>query len=344
MKFDRVSGYNEITTATAFDSYTATGASREFDLTWAPSPDKNNITVKVDGIRVLSGDYTVEKYSEKYNGYAKQYGKIVLADIPKKLSKITIEYKKDHSLYHAVDRIRDYYAPVSGMPGNTATMLMNGLEYPGVTIDTLPFEVSKGWDTTLFGDSNWDDFIPEVGAYETKGPRVTATVAATTSISAGSVLYFTLATNKDITGVRVGSTVTIATVIYTVTSSTIDTANMTRWVLQLGAPVGVTPGASLSFVNPNPLIYTLPFVPTLGQGYNAYVKYSGTDNFVRIDTTATAFVGNGYVSTITVPAIYNSNDRVLFRSTSSDGSLPVVDLDLDTYINPNGATSPGWYY
>jgi hypothetical protein len=344
MKFDRVSGYNEITTSTAFDSYTATGASREFDLTWAPSPDKNNITVKVDGIRVLSGDYTVEKYSEKYNDYSKQYGKIVLADIPKKLSKITIEYKKDHSLYHAVDRIRDYYAPVSGMPGNTATMLMNGLEYPGVTIDTLPFEVSKGWDTTLFGDSNWDDFIPEVGAYETKGPRVTATVAATTSISAGSVLYFTLATNKDITGVRVGSTVTIATVIYTVTSSTIDTANMTRWVLQLGAPVGVTPGASLAFVNPNPLVYTLPFVPTLGQGYNAYIKYSGTDNFVRIDTTATAFVGNGYVSTITVPGIYNSNDRVLFRSTSSDGSLPVVDLDLDTYINPNGATSPGWYY
>jgi hypothetical protein len=58
---------------------------------------------------------------------------------------------------------------------------MNGLEYPGVTIDTLPLTVSKGWDSTPFGDNNWDDFIPELGSYETKGPRITAVVSANTT-------------------------------------------------------------------------------------------------------------------------------------------------------------------
>ena len=349
LKFDRVSGYNEITTSTAFDSFVANGTTREYDLTWAPNPDKNNITVRVNGIRVLSGDYSIVKYTKKVNGYSKQYGKLVLTTIPRKLSSVSIEYKKDHSLYHAVDRIRDYYDPVSGMPGNTATLLMHGLEYPGVTIDTLPFEVSRGWDTTPFGESNWDDFVPEVGSYETKGPRITATVSANTTTGAGTMLYFNVPSNQDIVGLKVGSTVTISTVIYTVTSSTaipLDLENQTvpRWEVILDNPVGVPVGTTLSFVNPNPLVYTLPFVPKSGEVYNSYVKYAGTDKFVRVDTSSTIFIGNGFVSTISVAQIYNSNDRVLFRLESSDGSAPVVDLDLDTYINPNGPNSPGWYY
>jgi hypothetical protein len=336
MKFDRVSGYNEIDTATAYDSYTASGTSREFDLTWAPNPDKNNITVKVNGIRVLSGDYKIEKYTETFNAYTKKYGKLVLDFIPIARSLVTIEYRKDHSLYYAVDRIRDYYSPTSGMPGNTATMLMNGLEYPGVTIDTLPFAVSKGWDSTPFGDSNWDDFIPELGSYETKGPRITAVVSANTTNNAGTILYFDVPTNQDIINLKVASTVTIATVVYTVTSSTaiplnIENQTAPRWKIILNNPVAVATGTSLAFINPNPLVYSLPFVPAQDVHYNTYVKTAGTDKFVRVDTTA--FEGNGFVSTISVAEIYNSTDTVLFRTTSSDGSLPVVDLDLDTYIS-----------
>ena len=349
MKFDRVSGYNEITTSTAFDSYVASGITREFNLTWAPDPDKNNITVRVNGIRELTGNYEIVKFVEKTNGYSKQRGKLVLSYIPKKLSTVTIEYRKDHSLYHAVDRIRDFYAPTSGMPGNTATLLMHGLEYPGVTLDTLPFEVSKGWDTTPFGESNWDDFVPEIGSYETRGPRITATVSANTTTGAGTVLYFNVPTNQNITNLKIGSTVTISTVVYTVTSSTaipIDIENRIepRWKVVLNTPVGVATGTTLSFVNPNPLVYSLPFVPADGDVYNTYVKYANSSTFVRVDTNSTAFIGNGFISTISVAQIYNAEDRVLFRLETSDGSAPVVDLDLDTYINPNGPNSPGWYY
>ena len=347
IKFDRVAGYNEVTDSLAIDSFVSTGASREFNLTWAPTPDKNNITVKVNGIRVLSGNYDIVKYSEKVNGYSKLFGKLVLNYIPAKLTKVTIEYRKDHALYHAVDRIRDYYAPTSGMPGNTSTMLMHGLEYPGVTIDTLPFEVSKGWDSTLFGESNWDDFIPELGSYETRGPRISSIVSANTTNNAGTILYFDVPTNKNIINLKVDSTVTISTVIYTVTSSTampfnIENQTASRWKVVLNNPVAVATGTSLSFVNPNPLVYSLPFVPAQNVNYNTYVKTAGSDKFVRVDTVA--FTGNGFLSTISVAQIYNIEDRIVFRSEDSDGSLPIVDLDLDTYINPNGSNSPGWYY
>ncbi len=349
LKFDRVSGYNEITTSTAHDSFVATGSSREFDLSWAPNPDKNKIVVRTNGIRVLSGDYQIEKYTRKVNGYTKQFGKLILDTIPVRLSSVTISYEKDNSLYHAVDRIRDFYHPTSGMPGNTATMLMHGLEYPGVTIDTVPFEVSTGFDTTPFGESNWDDFIPEEGSYETRGPRIIATVSANTTSGAGTVLYFDVPDNEDIINLKVNSTVTIATVIYTVTSSTaipLDVENQltSRWKVVLNNPVGVSTGTELSFVNPNPLVYTLPFVPKSGEVYNAYVRTAGSNKFERVDTTSTIFIGNGFVNTITVSEIYNSDDRVLFRLETSDGSLPNTDLDLDTYINPNGPNSPGWYY
>ncbi len=269
IKFDRVSGYNEVTTLDAHDSYVATTKQTEFVLTWAPNPDKNNITVRVNGIRILSGDYSVNTYTEKFNGYTKKYGSIILNNPPGNKSTVTIEYKKDSSLYHAVDRIRDFYNPTDGMPGNTATMLMLGLEYPGVTVDTLPFRESAGWDSTPFGDSDWDDYIPPSGYYK---------------------------------------------VISTGTTST----------------------------------YTLPYVPADEERVNVYL------NGIRIDdpyyndydgvtiqpngrkiaptgTTMETFVGDGYVNTVNIGT--TASGIIEFRLETSDGSSPVVDLDLDTYVS-----------
>jgi hypothetical protein len=342
MKFDRVSGYNEVTTATAVDSYSATGSSREFKLTWAPNPDKNNITVKINGIRSLSGDYSIVTYREKYRNYTKKFGKLIINLIPAKNSVITIEYQKDHSLYNAVDRIRDYYTPTSGMPGNTATMLMYGLEYPGVTIDTLPFEVSKGWETLPFGTSNWDDFIPEVGLYQARGPRITVSVAAAESVSGATSMYIDIVANTDVVNVKAGATVTIGVTSFLVAASTIDPTDLSQWKIVLASAAVVTVGQSLSFVNPNPLVYTLPYVPATTQTVNTYI------NGTRI---AINFTGTGYINTISLEQIYDSTDIVSFRLSTSDGSAPVIDPDLDTYIDSNAYLDKwqsdaraGWYY
>ena len=271
IKFDRVSGYNEITNLNASDRFVATTKQTEFDLSWAPNPDKNFITVRVNGIRLLSGEYTIETYTEKYNGYSKKKGKVVFIDPPGNRAVVTITYKKDASLYHAVDRIRDFYAPTDGMPGNTATMLMLGLEYPGVTLDTLPFAASAGWDSTPYGDNNWDDFIPEIGYYQTVG-------SASTS----------------------------------------------------------------SFV--------LPYVPLADQNINVYLNsvriddpyYSVYDGVTvqpngrktaPVGTTMDTFVGDGYVNTIDIGSLTTSTSIVEFRLETSEGSSPVVDLDLDTYVS-----------
>jgi hypothetical protein len=348
MKFDRVSGYNEIQSPNATDTFTADGVNVTYNLTWAPNPDKNFITVRVNGIKELSGNFSIKVYTEKYRGYTKKRGMLVLDNTPKNASIVTIEYRKDLSLYHAVDRIRDYYNPVSGMPGNTATLLMNGLEYPGVTIDTLPFEVSNGFDTLPFGMNNWDDFIPETGLYEAKGPKVTARVADANSVNP-TVLTFNISAYEDIKYVKVGATATTTSTV--VTSSDYSTTTKAQWVITLNtAATGVVVGSSVAFTNPNPTTYTLPYVPTMFQNINVYAKTlnnAGSYTTVRIDsadgTTATnknalisTFEGNGYVNTITVPRIYNSYDTVLFRLEDSDGSAPVVDIDLDTYIRGGG--------
>jgi hypothetical protein len=174
MKFDRVSGYNEVTSLTANDTFIASGQTAEFPLTWAPNPDKNFISVRINGLKLLSGNYSIKKFASKYKNYSKKKGSLLLDTIPVEGSIVTIEYRKDVALYHAVDRIRDYYQPTDGMPGNTATMLISGLEYPGVTVDTLPFKASEGFDSLPFGENNWDDFIPEEGYYSVTGSASTS--------------------------------------------------------------------------------------------------------------------------------------------------------------------------
>jgi hypothetical protein len=256
MKFDRVSGYNEIDSRSAHDLFVAEGTTNEFELTWAPNPDKLYITVKVNGIRELSGNYSIKQYTRKYKGYSKKCGTLVLNYVPALADRVTIDYRKDISLYNAVDRIRDYYEPTAGMPGNTATMLMFGLEYPGVTVDTLPFAVSNGWDTLPFGINNWDDFIPEPGYYSVKGTTSTST-------------------------------------------------------------------------------FTLPYTPEADQKINIYLNSTRIDGLNGNGITTT-FTGTGFTNLIDIGILTTSTDTVAFRFETSDGSNPIVDPDLDTYVSGGG--------
>jgi hypothetical protein len=261
LKFDRVSGYNEIDSKDAQDRFVADGSTRTYQLTWAPKAEKAVTTVRVNGIKILGDAYSIETYTEKFNGYTKKYGRIVLTSVPTIHDVITVNYEKDLSLYHAVDRIRDFYQPESGMPGNTATLLMAGLEYPGVTVETLPLYNSLGFDSTPFGATNWDDYLPEVGLYETVG-------SINTSV-------FTLN--------YVPSTTTSLTVyVDNVRIYGYTTSNLTATTLQL---------------------------------VNGVVHGNESSNKVDIGISTTA------TSTIS------------FRNIASDGSLPIVDIDLDTYIS-----------
>jgi hypothetical protein len=344
MKFDRVSGVNEVVDTEAADMFTATGTTNSFKLTWAPNPDKSLIEVKINGIRVLSGDYNIEQYAEKYRGYAKKFGNLVLETVPPRGSIISITYQKDTALYHAADRITNFYAPTDGMPGNTATLLMNGLEYPGVTLDALPFEISKGWDTMPFNEHNWDDYTPEEGLYSIRGPVVTAGVVAANSVGTATTVYFDLEQNPTVSSVKVGATVTTASIVYTVIDSEVDVTDYSRWTLYFDIGVPVNIGSPLVMVNPSGTEYTLPYVPTVGQRINVYVNSTRIDD-VNFGTTGTivnqnaimpTVIGDGYTNTFDIGILIDSTDIVNFRQESSDGSLPIVDPDFDTYVTGGG--------
>jgi hypothetical protein len=92
-----------------------------------------------------------------FNGYHKLYTKVVLNSVPEEGQILEITYNKSIDLYNAVDRIEDMYAPTSGMPGQDPAQLMDGVEYPGVQIGTLPFAYSANWDVMPFTESAWDD-------------------------------------------------------------------------------------------------------------------------------------------------------------------------------------------
>jgi hypothetical protein len=347
MKFDRVSGYNEIDSAAAQDTFLADGFTDAYRLTWTPTPEKAVTNITVDGIKLLSDAYSITVGTESFNGYTKSYGTVKLVDVPAYTSTIVINYIKDVGLYHAVDRIRDYYKPESGMPGNTATMLMAGLEYPGVTLDTLPLASSTGYDSTPYGSNNWDDYVDELGLYSTVGSNLTSVFTLNYVPQIGNTL------TVYVNNVRIYGTSTVST-----------SSQHLQLVNGLIQPDGYTKTVDIYQLTTGTTTFTIPTLITGGTG-----PYPTTTGFVVVENTATLQVVPGWSCLVTgydEPFIVSSADHnnlfngrgftlnggvaftlrfpitfyspgdvntVDFRLASSDGSIPVVDLDLDTYIS-----------
>jgi hypothetical protein len=168
MKFDRVSGRREIGQQYHTDTFVGDGENVTFKLSWVPIAEKTSIELTNNGVLKLIDTFTIDYREEIYSpqsnvSYVKKYATLRLNFIPEKFDVIKITYPKDQDLYTAVDRIEDYYAPTAGMPGNDPKQLMSGLEYSGLSIDTLPFEYAGGWDVLPFGSTPWDNYAPEEG-------------------------------------------------------------------------------------------------------------------------------------------------------------------------------------
>lgn len=76
---------------------------------------------------------------------------------PNNATSVMIQYDKSIELYNATDRILDYYTPTSGMPGFDSSQLMHGITYPGVELQTLPFNYSANLDQLPFDSVFWED-------------------------------------------------------------------------------------------------------------------------------------------------------------------------------------------
>ena len=68
------------------------------------------------------------------------------------------KYIGDETGLTAADRIKGFYTPTEGMPGNELSQVMSGVDYGGTMVTGLLFNQSQGWDNSAWYDYPWDNY------------------------------------------------------------------------------------------------------------------------------------------------------------------------------------------
>ena len=179
VKFDRVTQNYFVTNLQATETFSGntvvSGSRLQFPLKWAPDVRIGKTTVLLGEpgkqVEVLRSTYKLEITKSTSKGYTNYTGKITFDVAPKKGYVVTVTYIKDWSMLNAADRIQYYYNPASGELGKDLAQLMTGIDYGGVNIHGLNFDISSGWDSVPYYtdkwasfDSSFDDYVVTVAA------------------------------------------------------------------------------------------------------------------------------------------------------------------------------------
>lgn len=173
MKFDRLSPQKEISNFRYTDFFDGTGSKKEFKLTFAPEIEKNNFTILVNNIEYYGSQYSISILETPHDSYTALEGYIVFAQAPiTGKNNIEVTYNKNIKLFSATDRIDYAYKPTAGQFGidyvyNPVTnnfdksfnQLMTGVDYSGVTVTSIDFDVTGGWGVLDWDVSAWDGII-----------------------------------------------------------------------------------------------------------------------------------------------------------------------------------------
>ena len=158
MKFDRVDSTYFISQRTKTETFTGSGSQLQFLLTWGPDITLGASTVTINNILVLRDTYKMSILSSTAKGYTTYYGMIQFDTAPVKGSNISVTYQIDASLLRATDRIQYLYNPDSGDLGKDLAQLMTGIDYGGVIVNGMGFQLSTGWDSLPYYTDNWDTY------------------------------------------------------------------------------------------------------------------------------------------------------------------------------------------
>ena len=368
IKFDRISTQREIGLAENNGFYTDTfngdGEAASFNLTWVPVPDKNQIELKVNGVLQLIDSYTIDFYSKKYSPqpnteYTKKYATLKLTFIPGAYDVVTVTYPKNQTLYNALDRIEDFYAPTGGMPGSEPSQLMTGMEYSGLQIDTLPFDAAGGWDVMPYGSSGWDNYSLEEGYVS----FFTTTMVSQTFELTDLIISTGTNVNTYVNGVRKDSVVPQVNTLVGKGTGSVDEITVRgagagyvsgQVVVTISAPnmLNGIQATAAAVLNPSTGEITAINVINPGSGYTEtpVVTITG-DRSIQAYAVAVLkaeFTYQGSTQTrtsIILPATVFTTTSTLveFRYATSDGTLQLTDLDsLDSVINGGGINTASW--
>ena len=181
IKFDRTSKTYFVSEITETETFVGTGSRLQFALKFSPLTKIGTSSVKlyqvgldpdnatVTGVDVLREDYTLTSKKSTAKGYTSYSGLLTLATAPAVGETIRITYTKDFNHLSATDRIKFYYNPTTGMLGKDAddfyAQLMTGVDYGGVSLTGLGFNIGGGWDTLPFFTDSWDGFDADFDDY-----------------------------------------------------------------------------------------------------------------------------------------------------------------------------------
>ena len=167
MKFDRITRTYFITQLEETETFTGTGSRLQFALKWSPDTRVGKSSVTINGIDVLRDDYKLSKTKSTSKGYTSYNGSLILTSAPAKGTTVSVTYLKDWDLLNAADRIQYYYNPETGQLGKDLAQLMTGVDYGGVIVDGLGFNVSQGWDSVPYFSERWASVDPTYDDYIT---------------------------------------------------------------------------------------------------------------------------------------------------------------------------------
>jgi hypothetical protein len=170
IKFDRINQKYFVIQLDKSETFAGNGSLAQFELTWAPDIKIGQSSVTIDGVTVLRENYklTVKK-STKF-GYTSYSGLITFITPPPKRSNgdnssVVVNYIKDVSLLNAQDRIQFSYTPGVGALGKDLSQLMTGVDYGGVQVLGLNFDVSQGWSSAGYMTDLWDSYEDDHSNY-----------------------------------------------------------------------------------------------------------------------------------------------------------------------------------
>lgn len=141
------------------DTFVGTGVKKKFQLTYAPDPKKINFYILVNNIEIYGAQYSVTVEESVHNTFTSLDGYITFTEAPSANAEIVIQYYKNIRLLNASDRINYAYSPITGMYGKDYGQLMTGVDYGGVQLTSIDFEIGGGWDVLPWDVTSWDNVL-----------------------------------------------------------------------------------------------------------------------------------------------------------------------------------------
>ena len=166
IKFDRHTSKQYITQLKQVETFIGTGSNLQFSLKWAPDATIGTSSVTLNGIPVLRELYTLSTVTSTYKGYESFTGLLTL-DISLRpiIGNIVVTYLINEASLNSADRIEFYYAPQEGQLGKDLSQLMTGIDYGGVIVDGLGFNITTGWSSQPYYTDKWDSIDSKFDDY-----------------------------------------------------------------------------------------------------------------------------------------------------------------------------------